>query len=531
MQLVTAAQMQALDRQAITERNIPSIALMERAGMELANVVESAIPKPGPIGVVLGRGNNAGDGLVAARYLSMRGYQLHLFLTSPSTDFSSDARVNWNNLKDRGTRHDVADDGAWIRAAASCACLIDAIFGTGLDRPVEPRLHAVIATLNGLGRPIIAADLPSGICATTGAVLGTAVRAEVTVAFALPKLGCFVGEGAHYAGRLCCVDIGIPAALSAAVVSPYRWNGPDEFAHAWPARPVESHKGTYGHALVIAGSLGTIGAGYLAARAALRSGAGLATYALPQSAYDRFAADAAEVMLAPLPDDGSGVLTSAALGALEAVSREKAAIAIGPGLGQDQRTADTLYALVRQLRSPLVVDADALNCLAATPRAITNRAAATILTPHPGEMARWLGIKSEAVQHDRVGCAQRVARERRCTVVLKGHGTVIALPPPKAGPPPAEGETIINSTGNPGMATAGSGDVLTGILVGLLAQGMPAREAVCAGVYLHGLAGDLAAERQGRAALIASDIIESLPAAIALALAKPDGNGPCTPPS
>ncbi|MBI4238711.1 MAG: NAD(P)H-hydrate dehydratase [Deltaproteobacteria bacterium] len=508
MQLVTATQMRALDREAIGVRHIPSIALMERAGLELANVVAAAVPAPGPIGIVLGQGNNAGDGLVAARYLHQRGYRLHLFLTSAPTDFSPDARVNWDNLADHGTRHQVSD-GTWVQAAASCVCLIDALFGTGLDRPVAAPTAALITTLNGLGRPIIAADVPSGLCATTGAVLGVAVRAEITVAFGLPKLGCVLGEGPRHTGRLCCVDIGIPVDLTAALVSSYRWNGPDEFASHWPVRPVESHKGTYGHALIVAGSLGKIGAGYLAARAALRSGAGLVTYALPTTAYDRFSADAVEVMLAPLPDEGSGCLTAAALVALGVLLRDKAAIAVGPGLGQDPRTADALYALVRQVEAPLVVDADAITALAASPRALAKRRTPIIMTPHPGEMARWLGVETETVQNDRIGCAQRVARERGCYVVLKGHWSVIATP---------AGEVLINPTGNPGMATAGSGDVLTGVLTGLLAQGMPPREATCAAVYLHGMAGDLAAERLGQAALIASDIIDSLPAAIQCAI-------------
>lgn len=297
------------------------------------------------------------------------------------------------------------------------------------------------------------------------------------------------------------------------MTTPYTPNTPDHFMANWPRRSVQAHKGTCGHALVIAGSRGMIGSGFLASKAALRVGAGLVTYALASAAYEKFDANAAEVMVASIPDDDTGALTAASQATLLAQLAGKQAVAIGPGLGRATPTMQLVHALIPQCTVPTVLDADALHAIADDLPILQQRKADLVLTPHSGEMARLCGHDTAAISADRIGVAQSFATTHGVYVVLKGHRTVMASP---------DGSVVINTTGNAGMATAGAGDVLTGILTGLFAQGMPTRAAMHAAVYLHGLAGDCAAAHQGEQAMIASDIIDALPEAIRML----DGNKP-----
>ncbi|MEK7869856.1 MAG: NAD(P)H-hydrate dehydratase, partial [Nitrospirota bacterium] len=346
----------------------------------------------------------------------------------------------------------------------------------------------------------------SGIHADTGAVLGHAVKADLTVTFGLPKLGLFQNQGIDHAGRVEIVDIGIPPAYVDAVESRIHLITAPFVRTALPPRRLSSHKGTFGHAGIIAGSVGKTGAAAMAAQAAFRMGAGLVTVAIPASVNDVLEAKLLEVMTIPMPETKARTLSRAALDRLKDFIAARTAVAIGPGLSTHPETVELVQALVRQLDRPSVLDADALNALAGRAALLTECTIPPILTPHPGEMARLVTESSaQSVNGDRIGTATRFARARGCYVVLKGARTVIAGP---------DGMVAICPTGNPGMATAGTGDVLTGMIVGLLAQGVASWEAACAATYVHGLAGDLAAETIGQTSLIARDVIDHIPYAL-----------------
>lgn len=513
MKLVTAQQMRALDQAAI-KGGIASLELMERAGAGLARAVHRYSNPPGPIGIVLGSGNNAGDGLVAARHLQEAGYQVELYLSKSPEKFSSGAMTNWQRLQSvPHTHHDVSD-GKFPERFAECNCLIDALLGTGLTQEVRDPLRRLIIAMNGSGKPIIAADIPSGLSADTGQPLGEAVQARHTVTFGLPKLGLVLPPGPEYVGDVEVVDIGIPPALIDVLGITTTLNTPDTFQSAWPQRKPDSHKGDYGHAGVIAGSRGMIGAGFLTSQAVLRSGAGLVTYALAAAAYEKFDPGAAEVMVESIEDGGSGYLVEATLSQLRTFAANKQVIAIGPGLGREEETVRAVRELIATLDLPCVIDADALFALSDDLELLAARQAPTILTPHPGEMARLCGKTTDEVQADRLGIARSFATTHQVWLLLKGYRSIIAAP---------DGTVMINPTGDPGMATAGAGDVLTGILAGLIAQGMPMQEAASAGAYVHGLAGDLAAAHRGETGMVASDIIDHLPEAITLVQAGSSG--------
>lgn len=510
MKLVTAQQMRRLDAAAIAG-GIPSLQLMERAGEGVAQCVRRFLATPGPVGILLGKGNNAGDGLVAARLLRAMGYRLHLFLTSPPNAFSPDAAQNWVDL--RATPEELhelftpADCATLSLALRQCAYVIDALLGTGCTKPVEGHLRAVIGWVNAAARPVIAIDIPSGLSADSGTPLGAAIHARITVTLGYPKVGLVVAPGYDAVGQIEVIDIGIPPEAHAKMNLPYHLTEPADFLQHWPRRAPSSHKGSCGHLLIIAGSIRKMGAGLLAARAALRSGVGLVTYALPARAFEKFDPAFAEVMCLPLPDDGTGTLTPSAVSLLRETSRDKTAVAIGPGLGTSAATSAALAAFLAQTTLPMVVDADGLNGIAAMPDLLRARRGPTICTPHPGEMAHLMATTVAAVQGDRLGTAQQYAADRRVICVLKGHRTIVAIP---------DGTVHINPTGNPGLATAGTGDVLAGVIGALLAQRMPPDAAAIAGTYLHGLAGDLAAQTKGVMGLIAGDVIEAVPEAIRL---------------
>ncbi|MFA4875082.1 MAG: NAD(P)H-hydrate dehydratase, partial [bacterium] len=385
----------------------------------------------------------------------------------------------------------------------SASCAIDALLGTGLDRKVEGLNARAIELLDRLACPVIAADIPSGLSADTGMPLGVAVHACVTVTFGLPKLGLFIGLGPDHAGRVEVLDIGIPAEEIAAVEARALMIEPSMFAPHFPRRTRTGHKGTYGHAAIFAGSGGHLGAGYLAALAALRAGCGLVTYCMPEAAFSRFDTRTPEIMCDALPDDGKGYFTPSGLAHAVELLKKMDAVAIGPAIGTDIETRAFANSLFRELKKPLVIDADGLNVLGVD--SLRERASPTILTPHPGEMARLQGVSISEVQADRLGNAAALAKRSGAVVVLKGAATVVATP---------DGECAINPTGNPGMASAGMGDALTGIIASFLAQGMDAHTASIAGVYLHGLAGDIAAEDFGESSVIATDVIERLGLAI-----------------
>jgi NAD(P)H-hydrate epimerase len=514
MKIVTAAQMQGLDRWAITQARIPGLTLMEHAGAAVVAAMQEMFgPLAGkPVAVVCGKGHNGGDGLVVARLLRRHRARVQILLLHRTTDLAGDARTMFRRLAKTvpaGAVHVCPSSHEVEQVLTSSALIVDALLGTGLSAPVQGPYLETIETINLVSypsRPVVAVDLPSGIHADTGAVLGAAVRATLTVTFALPKLGLYVGPGIDHAGTVRVAEIGMPHGYESRVESRISLLDRSAVIDHIPPRIPSAHKGVYGHAGIIAGSVGKTGAAALAAKAALRVGAGLVTVATPASVNDTLEAKLLEAMTIPMPETKARTLARSGLDRLLAFIRDRTAVAIGPGLTTHPDTVELVHALVAQMNSPSVLDADALNALAGRQALLASCKVTPILTPHPGEMAR---LEEEAtpqsVNADRIGTASRFAQGRGVVVVLKGARTVVSHP---------DGRVAICPTGNPGMATAGTGDVLTGILVGLLAQRLNAWDAACAGTYLHGRAGDLAAARLGPAGMVAGDVIEHIPHAL-----------------
>ena len=389
---------------------------------------------------------------------------------------------------------------------ASSDILIDALLGTGLSSVVTGIYREAIDLINSVEKPVIAVDIPSGLQADTGAILGRAIRATLTVTCGLPKLGLYVDAGIDRAGIIRVVDIGIPSAYVDAIESRTLLLTRDSVFQSLPERAPSSHKGTFGHAGIIAGSVGKTGAAALAARAALRVGAGLVTVATPSSVNDVLEAKLLEAMTMPLPETKARTLARSGLDRVLAFIQARTAIAIGPGLSTHPETVELVQSLMKHLDRPSVLDADALNAMTGRASLLTECKTPPILTPHPGEMARLeIDATPQTVNADRIGTARRFARERGVFIVLKGARTVVARP---------DGLVAICPTGNPGMATAGTGDVLTGMIVGLLAQRVPPWEAACAATYFHGSAGDLAAQHLGQPGMVASDLIAQIPYAL-----------------
>lgn len=534
MYVVTAGEMRRLDRLAIEGIGMPAMVLMENAGRAIADEALRLIEAKGRVGrareqerwlVLVGKGNNGGDGLVAARHLLEAGVAVDAALAVAAEELTGEARQQAELAARFGVPClDASQPGTalpWQRYSG----VIDALLGTGAaGAPREP-YAALIRAANDSGLPIVAADIPSGLDADTGAVHEPCIRAHSTVALAFLKRGLCQHPGAQAAGHVRAAPIGIPRQLARELGIAVRYITPatiqealglEDGAQGLPPRIPDSHKGTYGHVLAAAGSAAMLGAGLLAVSAALRAGSGLVTWALPASVAALAAGRIPEAMLAPLAElpSASQEQPSAASGgwplvppqALAEEASARSAVLIGPGLGRWTNDSQWLRSLWESLDRPLVLDADALNMLAdagnfrSWPRP---RNRPVILTPHPGEMARLLRSSVREVQANRIGAAQSFAKNNQVILVLKGARTVTATP---------DGSVYINSTGNPNMATGGSGDVLAGIIVSLLAQGLPAHKAAALGVYLHGQAGDkAAAARPGHgSSLLAGDIVEQL---------------------
>lgn len=511
MKIVTAEQMQTLDRRTIQEAGVPSLTLMERAGAGVVSHMEDVFGRLSgkTVTIICGKGNNGGDGLVVARLLAKKRAGVRVFLLTGEKDLSRDARTMYRRCIRAVGKSGVRTLGSvepLKTVLAESDVVVDALLGTGLSAPITGNYREVIEAINEANRPTVSVDLPSGIHADTGAVLGAAVRATLTVTFGLPKLGLYVGPGIDHAGQVRIVDIGIPPAYVEAVESRVSLLTEAAVRGVLPHRPPSSHKGTFGHAAIIAGSVGKTGAAAMAAKAALRVGAGLVTVATPSSVNDTLEAKLLEAMTVPMPETKARTLARSGLDRLLTFISARTAVAVGPGLTTHPETVELVQALIRQMGKPAVLDADALNALAGKASLLGECKAPPILTPHPGEMAR---LETEATPHsvnaDRIGVASRFAVQRSVILVLKGARTVVARP---------DGTVAICPTGNPGMATAGTGDVLTGMIVGLLAQGLNPWDAACAATYLHGLAGDLAAAQLGIAGMIAGDVIDQIPHAL-----------------
>ncbi len=511
MKVVTAAQMRQIDKDTIEDIGIPGIVLMETAGSEIVRLIESHYPTVQRIGIFVGKGNNGGDGLVIARYLAHAGREVQIFLVAPAESFTGEARTNLDIAKNLGLHvEETLTDAANIKTL-KCELLVDAIFGTGLRGALREPAANIINVINELPIPILAVDLPSGLDADIGKPLGTCVQADRTVTIGLPKRGLLVHPGAELAGKLEVIDIGFPQQVIDAQNIKVHWTT-EKNAAAWiPSRSPASYKGSYGRVLVVAGSTGMTGAAALASEAALRAGAGLVTLAIPKSLNPILEVKLSEVMTLPLPETEAGSLAKASTSAiLEYAEKTKSVLAIGPGLSQHPETVSLVHQLVKEseeqeLGLRMIIDADGLNALAQSPDIISLLSTEAVLTPHPGEMARLTNTAISTLESNRIDTAEEFANEYGVTLVLKGAPTITADP---------NGNTWINSTGNPGMATAGMGDVLTGTIAGLMAQNVPSEKAAVLGVYLHGLAGDIAAERLGMHGLIAGDVLKAVPQAI-----------------
>jgi len=511
MKLVTAAEMRELDRRTIEEVGVPSLVLMENAGRTTYQILRQEFPGlAGPVAVVAGRGNNGGDGLVVARYLANDGIPVTVFLLAEKGQVQGDARVNLDILDRMGVRVvEVLTEEALrsgLHELSRAELIVDALLGTGLNSPVRGLMATLIERLNVLRPPILAVDIPSGLSADTGQPLGTAVKADVTVTYGFPKIGQISPPGRDYVGRLWQVNISIPPSLAENIKMELAEAG--ELRQHLPLRPFGSHKGTFGHLVVLAGSEGKTGAATLAAEGGLRAGAGLVTAAVPASLNDILEVKLTEAMTLPLPEAaGARAVGRQAWEPLQEFMADKTAMALGPGLGTHPETQELVCDLVRHLPQPLVIDADGVNCLGRDPQSLKEAAGPRILTPHPGEMARFLKTTPKAVQARRLEVAREVAAQYGIYVVLKGALTVVAAP---------DGRLSLNPTGNPALASGGTGDVLTGLIGGYLAQGLDPWDAARLAVYLHGLAADYLIKEAGVQGLVAGDLVEVFPELLAV---------------
>ena len=523
MKILTAEQMREADRRTIHELGIPGVVLMECAGRAVANEILQRYPHlvPGPVLVLCGKGNNGGDGLVVARTLLQHGWQVTTVVLAEETSISGDARLCLDILLRLGAPLEFATDLTglenFLSQLPSPALIVDALLGTGLSSPIGGQHALAIAWMNRSEAPKVAIDIPSGLDATSGAILGSVLSADLTVTLAAVKLGQIIYPGVTCCGELVVAEIGIPQALLDELAAGILLDG-KEVRQLLPLRPEAGHKGTFGHLLLVAGSRGKSGAAALAAAAALRAGAGLVTVAAPFSQQTTLAIKLTEAMTTPL-DEVDGALAGTALTQIAALWQDKNVLALGPGLGRSAVTAALVRQVIQDCHLPLVLDADALFALAGHSELLAMRpVGTTILTPHPGEMAHLLGVSIGEIEADRVGTARRFAEKHGVVLVLKGARTVIAAP---------DGGIMINPTGHAGMATGGMGDLLTGIIAALLCQGSPPLAAAAAGVWMHGRSGDRLRSRFGDAGLLASDLLAEIPAARGEVLTLTYTHNPC----
>jgi NAD(P)H-hydrate epimerase len=517
MKIVTSAEMREIDRRTSEQFLVPSLTLMENAGSAVAEFALSAYPSAKPFGVICGKGNNGGDGLVVARKLHEAGREVRLLLLAKPAELRGDAATNFAKLptKSAAPPFDKLRAGSfavfkgWEESKLApevfaCDVLIDAILGSGFRPPVSRLYAGAIARINAAIAPVIAVDIPSGADADVmGEQTGAVARADAIVTFTAPRPAHIFGNltsGPTVVAPIGSPDEAIHSSLNLNVIAPH------EIAPLIRPRPRDSNKGMYGHVLVVGGALGKAGAAAMAGFAALRAGAGLVTVATPRSILPTVAGFHPELMTEPLEETEVGSISLRSLGRVHELADNKTVLAIGPGISRYSETAELVRAVLESEKMPVVLDADGLNAFERRSGHLNKRGARVlVLTPHPGEMARLTGLSTPAIQRDRIGVARTFAKEHEVILVLKGDRTIVAKP---------DGEAWVNTTGNAGMATGGTGDILTGMIAGLLAQN-PKREfeSVMAAVYLHGLAGDVARESMGEHSLVATDLVKALPEA------------------
>lgn len=498
--VLTSREMRAADQAMIAGMGLPGLALMENAGRHVALSVAAKCPAGRSVAILCGRGNNGGDGLVAARHLADWGFSVDVFFCGVPAQATDDTRTNLRVLEALGMGLRVVTEPEEIPnlpVPGHYGLVVDALVGTGLKGSLVGLMAEAVAWINGHRAVVVAVDIPSGICGDTGQVLGTAVRADATVTFASSKLGHWLFPGAALAGELSIVDIGLPGRLLA--TGPKRHLLADaDLRRAFAPRPGDGHKGTFGHVYVLAGAPGRTGAARMACDAALRAGAGLVTLGTTREAYRMLGGELYEVMSEVAIEPGEVPVSASERLSLR-LNRCQAAV-VGPGLPPDSETGDLLAQLLPRLAVPVVVDAEALTQLAWRKECLESTSP-RVLTPHPGEAGRLLGRSTAQVQSDRVDAAMTLADETGAVVVLKGAHTLIASP---------DGDLAICPDGNPGMGSAGMGDLLAGLIGALLGRGLPAWDAACAGVLWHARAGDRAAERLTETTLVARDVLAEL---------------------
>ncbi len=548
MKVVTSTEMAEIDRLTISQYGVPSLVLMERAALAVLKHFLELKPKidcvvnpfghcealagcrsnliseiaagtscprndnferePRRVIVLVGPGNNGGDGVAVARIIKNAvnaggGSDVKVFQLFSEDKLSEDCKAQIKIAKNFGV--EVIEGYPTESDFAYADVVVDAIFGTGLKRELEGRIADLVNTVNSLKKTVVAVDIPSGISSDTGEVLGTALKATVTVTFGLPKRGHLLFPGRDYVGRLFVEDIGFPHELLNSEKIKVQIITESLARLLLPLRPAYSHKGAYGHVLVVAGSVGKTGAAMMTAKSCLRAGSGLVTMAVPACLKVVFQAKVLEEMLLPLPCNNQ-TLSKQAVPEIKEFLNEKAdVVAFGPGVGVNEDTQEILRFLLTESPCPVVIDADGITLLSREPEILKNAKPKTVITPHPGEMSRLIKVSVKEIEKRRIEIAQSVAKEFNTVVVLKGVPTVVAS---------SDGRSFLNTTGNPGMATGGSGDVLTGIIASFIGQGLDVFHASILGVYVHGLSADIASCEKGYHGLVAGDIIESLPKAL-----------------
>jgi NAD(P)H-hydrate epimerase len=511
MKVLTSRQMKEIDRKTIAEIGIPGIALMENAGIRIVETLKRRFPAPRAerVVIVAGKGNNGGDGLVVARHLFNQGVRPVVLLLASKGDVRGDAAVNLNAALNMGIPvTEIMSPEDWGRnkkALSRATVIVDAMFGTGLVKPLDGLYAQVVGEINASKAFKISVDIPSGLSSDTHRIIGPCVRADLTVTLAAPKIAHVLPPAEEYIGELVVAPIGIPPSLFDDSGLKLEMVERQDLEPFLKKRKKDTHKGTFGHVLIVSGSLGKTGAAALAGRAALKMGAGLVTVATPASCLPMVARSMPELMTEPLAETPEKTIAAEALPRVLELLKDKDALLLGPGISTNPSTSEFVMALLPRVRIPMVLDADALNIIAANPGVLGSLKTPAVLTPHPGEFARLLGLTNREVLANRLELAPAFARRYRVYVVLKGHRSLTACP---------DGRVFINPTGNPGMATGGSGDVLGGMIAAQIAQEKDVRGAVVSAVYVHGLSGDMGAAELGERALTAGDIIRFLPKAL-----------------
>ncbi len=511
MYLVTAEVMRQIDRAAINKLRLPSLELMENAGRGVAeqlilqNIIDPA--NHAQVAIFCGKGNNGGDGFVIGRYLHNAGIDVRIFFIGPVNKLSDDARINQKSAVESGVAVKEIKSVNDIDSNLNCTHIIDAIFGTGFEGVPHGLAAELIEYINRQNAAIISIDLPSGLNADNGQHEGAVVCADFTFTLALPKYGLFLSPGRELAGHIEVVPIGIPDEVVEKFKLPHQLITSEMVASKLPKRKPDGHKGDFGYLLIIAGSTGLTGAAELTANSAMRSGCGMVRVGCPSSTQPVLAAKLTEIMTHPFPDVAKkGALALRGLGEIRQLALDYDALALGPGIGRHHETIELVKRFVADNEKPIVIDADGLYALGSKNDVLKQSKAPTVITPHAGEFKRLTGVDAPSDIHERFEIALSFAKEFDVTLLLKGSPTIIAHP---------SGRCYLNSTGNSGMAKGGSGDVLTGIIASLMAQGLSVEDAAVCGAYIHGLAGDFAADALTPRAMIAGDIIDFLPGAFA----------------